>query len=85
MATKVTNGPERHDERDVRSVAFESALRRVRPLNRHIERSQQHLVAKIEYFFVSCNRDKGKRVEVEAHAGKQRAHASMTAAMKKRR
>jgi len=44
----------------------------------------QDLVAQIEHFFVSYNEMKGKRFEVKGHAGKERAHALVTAAMKKR-
>jgi len=44
----------------------------------------QDLVAQIEHFFVSYNEIKGKRFEVKGRAGRKRALALVTAAMKKR-
>jgi inorganic pyrophosphatase len=43
------------------------------------------LIAQIEHFFVSYNEMKGKRFEVKRQAGKKRALALVTAAMRKRR
>jgi inorganic pyrophosphatase len=43
----------------------------------------QDLVAQIEHFFVSYNEIKGKRFEVKGQAGRKRALAVVTAAMKK--
>ena len=45
----------------------------------------QDLVAQIEHFFVSYNEMKGRRFQVKRRAGRRRALALVTAAMKRRR
>ena len=80
-AEQTEKGETKRNDRLLAVAANSAAHRSIQQLSDLSE----DLVAQIEHFFVSYNEMKGKRFEVKGRAGKKRALALVTTAMKKRR
>ena len=80
-AEQTEDGKTERNDRLLAVAANSAAHRSIRTLSD----LSQDLVEQIEHFFVSYNEMKGKQFEVKGRAGRQRARALVTAAMKKQR
>src|SRR3954466_427165 len=78
-AGQTENGKTERNDRLLAVAANSAAHRSIHELGD----LSQDLVAQIEHFFVSYNEIKGKRFDVKGRADRNRALASVTAAMKK--
>jgi len=77
-AEQTEDGETERNDRLIAVAAVSAAHRSIRELGD----LSRNLLAQIQHFFVSYNELKGKRFEVTRHAGKKRALALVTAALK---